>query len=126
MTKPWNWRGKKLINPYISIVLWFVITKSRDASRSNRGYCLSVFFREPAMVRKAAPINAAITMAITAPPADVDGSAGLGVVVGASVVIGLVEDEVGHGVEDGRIVGVEVGNVAVGVEAARIISDCPE
>ena len=60
-------------------------------------------------------------IAVTAPPAAETGKAGAGVGVGSSSVAVEVGVEVGQDVEVGRMVGVEVGWVGVGVLAARMI-----
>lgn len=66
--------------------------------------------------------SATTTITITASRAAETGSPGDRVGVGGTGVQVEVGVEVGQGVMVGRPVGVEVGNVGVGVKAMRIIS----
>ncbi len=69
----------------------------------------------------AAITTAATTMIDTVPFADEAGRIGAGVVVGSCGVSMVVGEEVGHSVMVGRMVGVPVGRVGVGVLAVRMI-----
>ena len=85
---------------------------------------MSVLLREPTNVRKAAPIKAATIIAITAPPAEVEGRTGAWVGSDSIAVARIVGEDVGQGVDEGRMVGVSVGKVEVGVYEECTMMDC--